>query len=120
MIIKSHSIATVEEPPLEKWLPARILTAKGSGSIFPAFKRRIYLRSGTAWTARSRGIKQETRCLGGTSLTRKMLMLDMTPDIMTIISSSFLRVLRIRHFKMNHHLLSHALGSSALPLANIF
>lgn len=77
MIIRNHSIAIVEELPLEKWSPVRIPIAKGSGFIFLVLRRRICLRNGIVWIVRNRGIKRGIQFQGGILLIRKMLMLDL-------------------------------------------
>jgi hypothetical protein len=77
MITKNRNIAIVEEHLLEKWSPAKIHIVRGSGFTFLALRRRIYLRNGIAWIAKSREIRQGTQFREGISLIRKMLMLDM-------------------------------------------
>lgn len=81
MITKSHSIAIAEEPPSEKWSPAKILIARENGSIPPASRRKIYLRNGIAQIVKNRGRRQGIQHQEGTSSIRTAQLPDLSKEM---------------------------------------
>jgi hypothetical protein len=68
MTPNSQITVTVNVGRLEKWLCAKILTARGSGSIWIVLRRKTYRKNGIAWNAKNKRKKQEM-CIQGASLS---------------------------------------------------
>lgn len=68
MTPNSQITATVNVDRLEKWLCAKILTVRGSGSIWIVLRRKTYHKNGIVCNVKNKRKKQEM-CTQGASLS---------------------------------------------------